>query len=365
MPPEEQLRHFREGVAWEEGVGRAQDFEQARSSYVLAAEHGHNPSRVRLALLFEIGRGGGVRMGEALELARRAADEGDVLAQHHAGRWLLELGEVSEAVHYLSASATSGHVPAILRLAYAQLDRAEGAPAALETLWEHQASSVLATTLLGCAYAEARGVKRDRRLARELLERSAELGDAQAALNLALLLLYREEDPPPGEVATAMALLEKCADEGVFAACALLGEILATGFFGVAKHVERAIPLLEHGRLFNSPRSSFVLAYLANRGEAPEISVQRRFALASEAALHDDEFAHALMAHFYAMGIGVRRSRMKARLHIERAIALGHPTATELSHWYPQPWPLRIRRLLRVAPKLHRNPIGRTGAQRP
>jgi TPR repeat protein len=66
-----------EGIGFELGIGREQNYRKAVERYKIAAEHWIESAMVRVGLMYKIGQGCESNLGEAVMWLERAADLGD------------------------------------------------------------------------------------------------------------------------------------------------------------------------------------------------------------------------------------------------------------------------------------------------
>ena len=313
---------YAEGLRLHDG----EDYEQARNAYRSAARAGHARACVNLAHLLETGRGGAVDVEEAMSWLREAADRGDLLGQANLGRLLQEYGAAAEAIVWLDRAAGAGSDDARVRAAIARLEDGAGGRDAITTLREMAESHPVAATGLASAFEHGWGVDQDLREAERLYRHGSSIGGSSAAFDLAMWLLQGHEghaEPGAEDIEEALGLLEQAADDGLFAACAELGEILASGRYGVIVDDDRAVSLLERATNHVDPRAKGVLAWLALNDRAPTVSPGRAFRLCRDAAEADDGVANRLLALMYRRGFGVRRDAVEARRRAEKAVELG------------------------------------------
>ncbi len=168
-----------------EGGNGPPDPEELRA----AAEEGDVEAMFHLGLLHQAGLGVEKDAEEALEWFRRAADAGHLGALYEVGRAHLfgkgtDVDTDAGLAEYRQA-AEGGHRIAMESLGHLHLFGEHGIEAApaegvewLERAYE--AGSASAARTLGAAYAEGKGVERDRALAETWYRRAAERGDEEA-----------------------------------------------------------------------------------------------------------------------------------------------------------------------------------------
>lgn len=186
-----------------------EDYERARQLYEQAANHGEIEGLYRLALMFRDGQGGPADderakqlFEEFIRLIRKAANEGDAIAQRRLGQ-MLQYGDgilknETEAVRWITRAAENGTAEAQFHLsrlyAYGWCGLRENASA--EALWLSKASDA--------NYPEAlyiRGVKEANYFlhsndtsalvaARNLLTKAMEVGYGEAKVLLEQLSKY-------------------------------------------------------------------------------------------------------------------------------------------------------------------------------
>ena len=161
--------NFMMGYLYEHGKGVGRDYKQAVTYYMAAAKQGHATAQNNLASMYEHGEGVAKNIREAAEWYRAAAKQGEVTAQCNLASLYFKGRGVSQdnvqAVAWFRAAAERGYAPAQENLAWmyytgtgVDLDYVEAAN------WVRQAAEreyAPAELDLGYLYEQGRGVPLD------------------------------------------------------------------------------------------------------------------------------------------------------------------------------------------------------------
>lgn len=363
--------YYREGLALENGNGRAIDAVQAAANYQRALEMGHIPSTARLARLLNYGWG--VRQDEkrALELAEQAATQGDAVGanlaafilggQRHSGP------ELTRAVNYLEravagnyalamfnladrlrsgtgvakdearaesldrqgiaqmqADATAGQAEAHYWLGWARA-QGRGGPRDLQAAVQHFETGVKlghprSMVALADAYAGGLGVTEDDAKAVELYRRAVETGWSDALIAHAAQLSggYLTRDGR-----TAKGLLEKAIAGGSIDAMWRLAELLYDGDASV-RDEPRAVVLLRQAADTGDTEAWWRLGVATEQGRGTAQNEAEAFRCYMRAASQDNRIGQLYVGRCLRTGKGASLDPAKAREWFERSAAAGH-----------------------------------------
>ncbi|MDX2236312.1 MAG: toll/interleukin-1 receptor domain-containing protein [Hyphomonadaceae bacterium] len=197
------------GYAFGEGI--AADANAARAQCEAASAAGDALATYQLSALTRA-----ADPAEADVLLRRARDGGDPRAQTDVGLAHLAAGEDGQALDLLRRAADQGYLPAQVALAGLYRDGRGAVRDAQEAMrWCQQAAeggSPAGLRCVGVLYETGEGVGQDFERARAQYEIAAELGDAEAARRLAGL--YERGEGGPADLTRARALYLRAADLG-------------------------------------------------------------------------------------------------------------------------------------------------------
>jgi len=362
--------YYREGIALENGNGRAIDAVQAAANYQRAMDLGHIPSAARLARLLNYGWG--VRQDEkrALELAERAAAQGDAVGanlaafilggQRHSG------AELTRAVSYLERAVAGNYALAMFNLA----DRLRGGTgvakdeARAESLdrqgiaqmqADANAGQAEAHYWLGWARAQGRGGPRDLQAAVRHFEAGVALGHPRSMVALAdacagglgvaeddtkAVELYRRAVDAgwsdgliahaaqlggghlPRDGRTAKALLEKAITAGSIDALWRLGELLYDGDVTVRDET-RAVELFRQAADTGDTEAWWRLGLATEQGRGTAQNDSEAFRCYMRAAAQGNRIGQLYVGRCLRFGKGASLDPSKAREWFERAAAAG------------------------------------------
>ncbi len=257
------------GIFCQSGFGMPPDQAQAISWYTKAAQHGSSDAATDLALLYSTGDGVPKDVAKAATWFRNAAQAGDATAQlnlaalYHRGEGLPK--DDAQAVYWLTKAADQGLLPAIIELAYWNLQPEHGVNVDAAIAWykkaadqgEASAQAILGDIFveqkfgrldytqavnwyrkaadqgqatgqfgLGARYLLGQGVPQDLEEARRWLTPAANQGHPYAEFLLATMLQAGQGGP--ADAATAQKYYELAANYGIARAQYRLGLLLAT-----------------------------------------------------------------------------------------------------------------------------------------
>jgi TPR repeat protein len=199
------------GYRYAAGDGVTKDIRTARYYLERAAAAGDSDAQFNLGLIFHNGEAGNHDLTRAMHWYEAAAKQNNADAFfnlaviHETG----ETGSVNreKALECYEAAARLHHVGALFNLG--NFWRATGAPDAFRAAHYYEEAAeqghAAAAFNLGWMYEHGSGVDKDLDTARRWYSRAAELGDQEAALCVASILL--EEDPAAGSALYEEAIL--------------------------------------------------------------------------------------------------------------------------------------------------------------
>jgi TPR repeat protein len=244
------------GTLYQDGLGVAQNFQQAADWYRKAAEAGDTEAQAKLALMYEAGRGVPQDSEQAAHWFAKAAQAGDVWAQEALGLMYSDGRGVQQnyiqASHWFTKAAEAGHAWAQFFLAR-MYDQGQGGPKddTQAVIWYRKAADqglaeaqlnlgrkyangqgitkndqeavqwyrkaaeqglVTAQFILGARYANGQGVPQDYVQSVEWYRKAAEQGDADAQFSLALR--YTNGQGVPQDYIQAVQWYRKAAEQG-------------------------------------------------------------------------------------------------------------------------------------------------------
>jgi TPR repeat protein len=196
----------RVGRAYWQGAGVPKDYVQAVSWFRKAAEQGNALAQVSLGILYdgalEEAKGVPQDYAQAAVWYRKAADQGNGLAEYMLGR----LYANGQGVHQDYAQAAVWYRKAA----------------------EQDGMMASAQSALGTLYTQGKGVPRDYAQAAVWYRKAADLGDADGQLHLGVFYFYGSQDIPQ-DYKQAAAWYRKAADQGNDSAQYLLGQLYENG----------------------------------------------------------------------------------------------------------------------------------------
>jgi TPR repeat protein len=292
---------------------RTRALRSARLSYDDATKRGYVSALNGLAVLYENGDGVEANGAQAIELLKRAAQQGDPLAMYNLALHYKDgtndvKRDVAQAAEWFAKSAESGSVSAMVELGDALINgrgQAQNPRRGLEWLQRAaDAGSVRAKFLLGMTYLKGKicgcggedspnSQRQDPDLALLWFGRVAETGDSDAQAILARImergigLLNPQPEIAPmvkqeyGEH-EAITLLQRAMSQGSPQAALALAQINRNGDLGQDKNLIEAMrlayraidlavltdPMTEEGNPFHEIGAAHLLVEMAKNGEA-------------------------------------------------------------------------------------------------
>lgn len=231
---------YRLGSMYESGLGTGNDYAEARTWYLKAAEQGSADAESALGRMYRDGEGTGQDYAEALRWLSKAAEQGSAIAEFTLGN-MYQSGQGVEASdeealkwYRRAAEKDERHAQCSLGLMYLKgqgtaADEDEG------VRWLQKAAGQdddQAIYTLGCLRLDRMlrggpGSEEDCAECISLLRRSADLGNAEAALVLGNI--YYEGKAVPQDHKEALRLFRKAAEQGSAQAELMIGLIYAEG----------------------------------------------------------------------------------------------------------------------------------------
>ena len=226
---------FNLGLAYQNGIGVDQNFQEAFKWFQKAAEHGHRAAMENMAAFYFEGHGVEKNLQEAVRLLREAAHAGSPQAQ-------LKLG-----ICYLNGMGTISNAEEGIGWLHKAADQGEGS----------------AQDILGQCYEKGIGVSKDASLSLEWYEKAAHSNIHHAQLMTGIG--YRSGQGVAKNVCTAMDWLNKAAANGNVPALVFLGDIYFQGK-EVTQDLPQAVSYFRKAAEAGDPQGMSQLGYCYWRG---------------------------------------------------------------------------------------------------
>jgi TPR repeat protein len=309
------------------GLGRPRDAAAGRRIYERAAARGHLWALHNLAWMLETGEGGDRDPARALELYRRAADGGNARSMTDVARLLLaaEPPRGEEAFRWLRKSADLGYRGALEALGDALLFGASAIPANPAeglVLLERAALADSIDAANDLAYARKMGIggPADRAAARRWLERTAELGNRWAMVELGWLLIVDQASPADG--VEGWRWIDRAAAVGIDSFHEMAG--FRSDDPRERTMIDADLVQLERLAATGSPTAQALWARLLSLGfVGGEERHEEAVRWARRAAAAGEPHAMRTLFHAYRHGHGVGQDRVEAVRWLERGAAAG------------------------------------------
>jgi len=342
------------GLMYSQGLGLAQDPQQAARWFLDAAMQNHVPAQLALAQLQEA-----AQLAEAVQWYQKAAEAGNTEAQCALGRlysagelvapnplqsmaWYLRAGLDGEAlamrnlgtllqadlhaaaVTCFTEAARKGDVQAQFLLGQ-HLERGQGVSKNLAQAfyWFEKAalqSWPQAMGAVGVAYLRGLGVAKDAKRALAWLQKGADLGDARAQWNLSAMYASGSGGLAR-DLKLAFVWCQRAAEQGFVAAQSNLGALYA-----LADNPAQAAACWQKAATQGDAEATYNLALAYAKGAGVQQDADRAFALLHDAARQGLAPAQARLGLMYATGDSVVQDPIEA--HKWFAIAADHGDAS-------------------------------------
>lgn len=320
------------GRLYTRGEGVSQDLVEAARWFKRAADAGHAPAMVNLAVICESISD----IDQAVSLYTQAARTGDTTAMNCLGDLYSAEGprrDYGEAARWYHLGAEAGNFDAMMMLASLYVD-GRGVPQDMAAAAEwyrrvSEAGHMEGTISLGSLYLQGDGDPQNQREGARLLRLAVDAGEPRAMCNLGTLLLDGGQgvDQDLGEAAR---LFRMAADAGYANAMRNLGQMYASGR-GVPRDLAEAARWHRRASDAGLPRSTYLLAqYYENgtgvaqdRTEAAKLYERAARPLRAVAESGDPR-AMVEVGDSYAHGRGVAEDSAEAARWWQRALDAGN-----------------------------------------
>ncbi|MBR4952201.1 MAG: SEL1-like repeat protein [Alistipes sp.] len=226
------IGHYVLSVCYDQGIGVKQDIAEAERLCKMAAEHGVVDAQRDYAVYCMVNK----RQDKAAEWIQLAANDGDALAQYYLSYWMINKNYIDDGLACLRESANQGCELAQVSLANMYINGS--------VEWQNidlgitmlinlvERDNPYAKYILAACYFNGKGVNQDLQVALNLLQESANLGYANAMIELAQSYFYgslmTEKD-----LEKAFELFMKAAEQGYPMAYFWLGWIYENDMGGI------------------------------------------------------------------------------------------------------------------------------------
>ena len=346
-------RMFELGSRYENGLGVPQDYSQAMSWYLQAADQGHAEAMYRTGNLYYSGRGVTRDYTKAMDWYRKAADKGSADAMNDIG-YLYENGlgvttDLKKAAEWFRRAAENDSAMAMFNIGlYYRLGTGVARDYAKAMEWYRKAADrgrADAMNDIGFLYGTGSGVARDDRQALEWYRKAADKGHAMAMKNVGTY--YRDGRGTSQDYGKAMECFRKAADNGYAEAMYCIGELYYNGQ-GVARDYAKAMQWYRKGADHGSSSAMCDIGYLYHKGEGVAQDYRQAMDWYRKAA--DKGVAQAMhnLGVLYRDGLGVSRNydsalywygravdagRTKSRESIQALVRDGHVREADAARW--------------------------------
>lgn len=268
-------------------------------------------------------------------LAALRKNPGDTRVQAQLARIYFQQGKFVEGVDLARKSMKEQRISLVV-LAYAQshglggysVDLSEAAKLLKNAVerGEPEAMDDLST-----AYAFGKGLPKDERQALELLQRSADSGNLDAAFSLATVR-YRGLLGTTKDTEEALRLMQKAADSGSLPSAQLrLGMILVEREKRVTAEAQRylssAKEQLERFSQLGSARARSMLGEIYEKGIGTGKDPAKAVELYRAAANHGNSTGMSRLGIAYLNGVGTEKNPAEGKLWLEKAAKMGSDMA--------------------------------------
>jgi hypothetical protein len=318
------------GVSYRDGLGIAQDYEQAREWFEKAANNDETAAMVDLGRLYADGEGVAKDYAKARAWYEKAAAKDNIDAMVNLG-WLYANGQSGmqdyvKARHWYEKAAAKDNTSAMLNLAQFYAN-GQGGPQdyAKARQWYEKAAAndnTDAMLNLGLLYENGRGVTQDYAKAHEWFEKAAK-DDSWTMFSLGLR--YQNGRDVAQDYAKAREWYEKAAGKGSVSAMTSLGHLYANGY-GVAQDYAKAREWYEKAAAKDDRDAMINLGLLYENGR----DVAQDYAKAHEwfeKAAKDDSWTMVSLGLRYENGRDVAQDYAKAREWYQKAAGKENTTA--------------------------------------
>ncbi|KAK5828185.1 hypothetical protein F5H01DRAFT_375916 [Linnemannia elongata] len=234
------------GDMYKEGKGILQDYEQAMTWYLKAANQRSAPAQYAIGSLYDHGQGVPQDYEQAMDWYLKAANQGNVLAQFNVG-FLYSLGQgvpqdYEQAMNWYRKAANQGHAESQCRVGYFY-DLGQGVPQDYEQAmdWFLKAAnqgSATAQYAIGSLYNRGQGVPQDHEQAMTWYRMAADQGQVESQCTIGFL--YNLGQGVPQDYEQAMLWYLKAANQGSAPAQYAIGFLYVYGQ-GVPQDYEQAM----------------------------------------------------------------------------------------------------------------------------
>ncbi|MCH7224736.1 tetratricopeptide repeat protein [Haloferula sp. A504] len=321
------------GEAWLRGLpeGKA-DFEKAAKWWTSASEAGDTTALLLLARLYSgnFGFAEKADAAKALELYQKAADLGEKAAYLPLGSRLLNgdeaLRDEAKGREWLAKAIETDQPAAWLAIGdFEETVKEDDKAAYLAYLKGADAEQQDCMLRVAGMLYNGRGVEEDKAAATRWLEKSAELGNAQAHLELANLASAGENP----DLLTAYRHLVAAADGGLATAQNELGLLYVSGNLGAADG-PAAVAWFTRAAKAGMAAAQNNLATLYERGAGVALNYGSAGELYSLAANQGHAEATTALARMHALGLGTEPDLAKAWALATIAVERGDENAKSL-----------------------------------
>jgi uncharacterized protein len=165
----------------------------------------------------------------------------------------------------------------------------------------------------------------DDETARQMVEKDADSGDANAEYLLAEVLL--DALGPNEHYAEAEALLKKASDQGQPTAAYWLGRIRDAGMFGQPVDKAEALYWYRMADALGHPEAAAQICWIYDQGTSVQRDVKQALIYCQRAAERGSAWAMNRLGYMYSWGIAVPRDQAKAFDWMMKAAVAGFPLA--------------------------------------
>ncbi len=259
---------------------------------------------------------------EALQYFKKAAELGHADSQFIHGSHLLDLRRNKEAQQWMVKAAKNGSVLAQTTVGESFLKGDDGFEKNPEKgiYWLTKAANnnwPKAQHLLGMAYLDGNGVKKDQGEAVKWLTKSSEQNFSPAQLKLSQL--YASGTGVKKDIDKSAKLLIKAAENNDPDALTLQGKYLFA-----ADHYQSSFKSFEKAATLGNSEAQYFLGIMYRSGIGVKQDIEKSNELLNESALNGEANAQYQLFLLYFNGDGLPKNKKKALIWLERASNQNH-----------------------------------------
>jgi len=317
--------------AFEFGYQTEVDCAKAIEFYQKSARMGHPEAQRTLGYFHETGDFNfAVDLNLTVTWYRRAANQGDVLAQYNLSRLYWKGTGVpknlDEAIFLCKQAANQGDLNSLCRLGEVLLERNEPGDGSFAVRCLDEAANAghsYSQFLLGKQFFEGKHCDKNIHDAIYWFKKAASSGLADA--QFALAQIYKGLDGTPRHDEEAFSWCSKAAQQGHAGALTMLARFYDTGKGGCERNHAKAVSLFQEAAAKNDPGALFYLAYLYQHGsKVVTKDAQKAFEYCLESAKLGDKRAQSNLGSMYKSGACVSQDYVKAAFWYRKSAEQDH-----------------------------------------